>query len=246
MEKNEEKEFYNKIGKTIGWDFSHIKCEMIDNSLFQYFKEIKKVSKDTVLLDIGTGGGEKILNNITNATLVIGTDFSSEMINRAKENSKHRKDVRFIEMDSDKIDFPNCFFDIVCARHTPFNTEEVYRTLNINGYLFSEQVDEDDCAELKSIFRRGQGYETKIKQREIDEKELKENNYKEISFFDIIQDEYYKTEEDLLFLLNNTPIIPNFGKEKGDYEKFNQYVLKNTTDKGIYLKRKLYGIKCIK
>lgn len=57
-EKN-EKEFYDKIGSLIGWDFSMLKYELIDNSDFQYFDEInKQVTDQSILLDIGTGGGE--------------------------------------------------------------------------------------------------------------------------------------------------------------------------------------------
>lgn len=242
MENSEEKSFYNKIGKILGWDFSKMQCEIMDNSKFQYFNEINKISKNKILLDIGTGGGEKILSNIKNAKLIIGSDFSEEMIKRARENAKQRDDVKFILMNSDNIQFPNEFFDIICARHTPFNSKEVYRTLNNGGTLFSEQVDEDDCIELKEIFRRGQGYKAEIKQIEKDKQNLKQESFSYIKFYDIIQKEYYKTEEDLLFLLNNTPIIPNFGQEDGDYEKFNKYVSENTTEKGIYLKRKLYGI----
>ena len=115
---------------------------MIDNSPFQYFNEINKESKEKIILDIGTGGGEKILNNIKNAKLIIGTDFSKEMIKRAKENSKARNDVMFFEMDSNEIKFPTGFFDIVSARHTPFNTNEVFRVLKNGGILISEQVDE--------------------------------------------------------------------------------------------------------
>lgn len=242
MENSEEKAFYNKIGKTVGWDFSKMQCEIVDDSEFQYFNEINKVSKNKILLDIGTGGGEKILKNIKNTKLIIGSDFSEEMIKRARENAKQRYDVKFILMNSDNIQFPNEFFDIICARHTPFDSKEVYRTLNKNGMLFSEQVDEDDCIELKENFERGQGYQVEIKQIEKDKQNLKRESFSDIKFYDIIQEEYYKTEEDLLFLLNNTPIIPNFGKEEGDYEKFNKYVRENTTEKGICLKRKLYGI----
>lgn len=86
MGKNEEKQFYDKIGKTIGWNFSSVKCKMIDSSPFQYFNEINKESKEKIILDIGTGGGEKILNNIKNAKLIIGTDFSKEMIKKAKKD----------------------------------------------------------------------------------------------------------------------------------------------------------------
>lgn len=57
---------------------------------------------------------------------------------------------------------------------------------------------------------------------------------------------YYNTEEDLLFLLRNTPIIPNFGEEKNDYKKFNEYIEKYKTNKGILLERKLFGIRARK
>ncbi len=246
MEKNKEKQFYDKIGKTIGWDFSSIKCKMIDNSHFQYFNEINKECKEKIILDIGTGGGEKILNNIKNAKLIIGTDFSKEMIKRAQENSKARNDVMFFEMDSNEIKFPTGFFDIVSARHTPFNTNEVFRVLKNGGILISEQVDEDDCIDLKKIFGRGQGFAKKIKQREQDKINLINSGINDFEFYDIVQDEYYETEEDLLFLLNNTPIIPEFGKKENDYEKFNYYVEKNKTSNGIYLKRILYGLKAKK
>ena len=240
----EEKNFYNKVGKIIGWNFSKMKYKMEDNSEFQFFDEINaKVDSDTILLDIGTGGGEKLLNLISNKCLLkIGTDFSSEMVKCAnKQNMKGN--IRFFEMDSESINFPDGFFDIISARHTPFSAKEVYRTLKNNGYFFTEQIDEDDCLELKKTFCRGQGYNATIKlSREI-ENDIKDIKFEYVKFYDIIQKEYYEKEEDLLFLLNNTPIIPNFGNEKDDFCKFNEYVKRNTTDKGILLERKLFGIK---
>lgn len=244
---NKEKEFYNKIGKIIGWDFSQIKYDVIDNSKFQYFDEINNnISEDTLLLDIGTGGGEKLSNLISNNCLMkIGTDFSEEMIKIAKNNNKNKK-ICFFEMDSDKLNFPNEFFDIITARHTPFNMKEVIRLLKKDGLFFSEQIDEDDCKELKELFGRGQGYNEKCKLIDKIKEDIKKNDLKQIDFYDIIQEEYYKAEEDLLFLLNNTPIIPDFGKIKGDYANFNNYVERNSTDKGIRLNRRLFGIKVIK
>lgn len=244
---NIEKEFYNKIGKIIGWDFSKMKCEIIDNSKFQYFDEINNnISEDTILLDIGTGGGEKLTNLISNKCLLkIGTDFSKEMIKSAKNNNQNSR-IYFLEMDSNDIKFPNSFFDIVTARHTPFNLKEVYRLLKEDGIFISEQIDEDDCKELKQIFGRGQGLNAKDKLIDIIKSDMKETKYKKIEFFNILQEEYYKTEGDLLFLLNNTPIIPDFGKVKGDYGKFDKYVKENTHKKGILLNRHLFGIKVIK
>lgn len=174
--------------------------------------------------------------------MIVGSDFSEEMIKKAIINANGRNDAKFVVMDSNSILFPQSFFDIVCARHTPFNSEEVYRVLSDKGTLISEQVDENDCYELKKIFGRGQGFNTEIKQIDKDKESLKKAKFAEIKFYQIIQEEFYKTEEDLLFLLNNTPILPEFGKVEQDFEKFNYYVKNNTSKKGIYLKRELYGI----
>lgn len=239
-----EKEFYNKIGKIIGWDFSKIKYDVIDNSKFQYFDEINNnLTENTLLLDMGTGGGEKLSSLISNNCLLkIATDFSEEMIKIAKKNNKNSK-VCFFEMNSDNIKFPDCFFDIITARHTPFNAKEVYRLLKDNGMFFTEQIDEDDCKELKEIFGRGHGFDAEYKLIDNTKLDMQKSEFKKIEYFDILQEEYYKTEEDLLFLLNNTPIIPDFGKVKDDYEKFNKYVEKYESKKGILLIRRLFGVK---
>ena len=242
-----EKEFYDKIGKTIGWDFSKIKCDIIDNSKFNFFNEVNNnITNSTILLDIGTGGGEGLSNAISKKCLLkIGTDFSKEMIKTAKKNNKN-PNICFFEMDSNNIKFPDNFFDIVTARHTPFNENEIYRVLKKEGLFFSEQIDEEDCKELKEIFGRGQGFDVECNLRDTMELELKNKKFSRVEFFDIFQKEYYRTAEDLLFLLSNTPIIPYFGKDEGDYIKFNKYIEKNKTEKGILLNRKLFGIKARK
>lgn len=242
-----EKEFYDKIGKVMGWDFSTMKYDVVDNSEFRYFEEINKnITKNTILLDIGTGGGEKLTNCISDKCLLkIGTDFSKEMIKHANDNNKDNK-IRFVEMNSEKIEFPKDFFDIITARHTPFNSVEVYNALKENGLFFSEQIDEDDCKELKELFGRGQGFNLEPKLIDKIKEEIVKEKFKQIEFYDIIQNEYYKKEEDLLFLLHNTPIIPEFGKIQGDYEKFREYVEKNNTENGIILVRRLFGIKMVK
>ena len=68
---------------------------------------------------------------------------------------------------------------------------------------------------------------------------------------EIIQYEYYKTKDDLLALLLKTPILDDFSeldlsnnihRNQIEEELFNKYVANHTTDKGIELKRVLYGI----
>ena len=57
--------------------------------------------------------------------------------------------------------------------------------------------------------------------------------------------EYYKKKEDLIYLLERTPILNNFDLLK-DEEILNKYIEKYSTHKGILLKRKLYAIKLTK
>ena len=67
----------------------------------------------------------------------------------------------------------------------------------------------------------------------------------------ILQNEYYETEEDLMALLLKTPILDDFSEiENNDFEHrkiiekdlFDEYVKRYKTEKGILLKRVYYGI----
>ena len=51
----------------------------------------------TKILDLGTGGGEKVLRNFPIVKEIIATDFSKEMINTANKNlaKTERKDITF-------------------------------------------------------------------------------------------------------------------------------------------------------
>ena len=238
------KELYERVGKLHGWDFSKIKYTCADNSEFKYFDEINRVIKNTdLVLDIGTGGGEKVLKHLHDFGFLIGIDNCLAMICKANENLTHypNKRVCFLQMSSAKLKFPEEFFNIILARHACINSKEIYRCLKHGGYLFSEDIDESDCLELKRLFGRGQGFTVKEKLVERIKKDLA--NYKfSFQVYDIVQDEYYKTEDDLLFLLSNTPIIPNFGNSATDFEKLEKYITANKTEKGIHLKRRLFGI----
>ncbi len=79
-----ELEFYDGIKN---WDFSTIKY--IEENLTDW--DLYKILNDFALpnykiLDLGTGGGEKVLKNFPIVKEIIATDFSKEMINTADEN----------------------------------------------------------------------------------------------------------------------------------------------------------------
>lgn len=249
----QEKElnYYEKIGN---WDFSQIKCKTENLTNWNYWEKIKEnTNEKSLCLDLGTGGGEKVLNNYPDVGMLIATDFSEEMIKTAKENAKRypNKRVKFTKMNNLEMNFPKETFDLVSARHTIINAKQIYDCLVPGGIVVIRGVDKRDCWEIKELFGRGQAYNDEIAISEKDYQDLVEAGFKNIKKVKILQNEYYEKEDDLMALLLKTPILDDFSEISGkesvhrnvvEQDLFNEYVRKYKTEKGILLKRVLYGI----
>lgn len=246
-----EHEYYETIGN---WDFDQIKYKTEKQTNWDFYEKIKEyTNKDSVCLDLGTGGGEKVLKYYPEVGKIYATDFSEEMIKTAKENMKMypTRYVEFSQMDNLNMTFPDKMFDLISARHTVIDAKQIYNTLKDNGILIIEGVDQKDCWELKELFGRGQCFHDKVAISEKDYADLKEAGFAKIELVEILENEYYETEEDLLALLLKTPILDDFSEEdNSEFERgkeiekdlLEEYVKKNKKDKGILLKRVLYGI----
>ena len=250
MQENELKK-YEEIGN---WDFSDIKYITKQKSSWHYYNKINELSNQTsLLLDLGTGGGEKALNLLPDVGMIIGTDFSPKMIETANKNKLKfpNKRIKFVCMNNLNLTFPYNLFDIVSARHTIIDANQIYNVLAHNGYLIVEGVDKYDCWDLKELFGRGQAFNDSISISKIDLENIKSAGFKNVEFEEIVQYEYYETKYDLLALLLKTPILNDFSKNSTtndfyktdiDLELFNKYVKCHQTEYGIELKRVLYGI----
>ena len=244
MQENELK-YYETIGN---WDFDQIKYKTEKITDWDFYEKISRnINAESLCLDLGTGGGEKVLKNYPEVGMLIATDFSEEMVKTAKKNRTQypNKKVKFTQMDNLKMTFPKETFDLISARHTIINAKQIYECLAQGGTLIIEGVDKKDCWELKELFGRGQCYNDEIAISEKDYNDLKEAGFSQIEKIEILEDEYYETEEDLLALLLKTPILNEFhGSNNHIIEKdlFNKYIEKYKTNQGILLKRVLYGI----
>ena len=252
MEENKEEiEFYEKIGN---WDFSQIKCITENVTDWDFYEKIKEnTNEKSLCLDLGTGGGEKLLNGYPEVGMVIGTDLSNEMIKTAKANVKKypKKRVKFAKMSNLEMTFPKEMFDLISARHTIINAKQIYDCLVKDGTVVIRGVDKNDCLDLKKLFGRGQAYNDKISISEKDYLDLKEAGFEKIEKIEILANEYFETEDDLMVLLLKTPILDDFSeiekkeckhRESVEKDLFDEYVKRNKTEKGILLKRVLYGI----
>lgn len=239
-----EKSFYNEIGN---WDFSKIKNVSVNFTNWNYIEEIKNsMTSNSKVLDLGTADGKQIFKHYPECKEILGTDFSEEMIKTANENcgKYNRNDVHFKVMDNLNMDTESDYFDIVTARHTITDKQGIYNTLKIGGKLIIRGVDKLDCWSLKLIFKQGQGYNDIIPMSQKDYEEIINVGFKNVELIPLHIVEYYETKEDLLALLLKTPIIQN---ESWDYKNIDmtlldKYIIENSSEKGIRLIRRYYGI----
>ncbi len=248
---NNELDYYNRIKN---WDFSRISYEVESLTNWDMYKILnEKTTKNSRILDLGTGGGEKVINKFPEALEIVGTDFSQQMIKTAKENLKksNKKNIKFKVMDNLNMDTPDNYFDIVVARHTCIDAKQIYKTLKKDGLLLLRGVDKLDCWQLKRLFNRGQAFNDIKPISQIDYENILDAGFRNVELIPIYDREYFKTKDDLLALLLKTPILDNFSEENEntslikkdiDMQKLDEYIRNNTTDKGILLRRRYYGI----
>ncbi|GLX67907.1 class I SAM-dependent methyltransferase [Paenibacillus glycanilyticus] len=236
MNEIEYKDFYDRVGISNGWDFSKLRVTS-EGVTWQLYEEVKKKCSGTeVLLDIGTGGGENVLNMASSFLLGIGIDNSNGMMSTAQSNlnKANVSNVRFVQMSSECLQFPSEFFDVISCCHAPFSAGEAARVLKKGGFFLTQQVGEADKLNLKSAFGRGQSFGVEdgvLRDNYITQ--LQEAGFHIVELLEYDALEYYERPEDLIFLLKHTPIIPNFGQHQDDFSILNDFIANNRTPKGI-------------
>ena len=101
------------------------------------------------------------------------------------------------------------------------------------------------------VKRRGQSFNDTKPISQIDYENILEAGFKNVELISIYEREYYKTKDDLLALLLKNPILNYFSEENEnnnltenniDMQILNRYIENNTTNNGILLRRRYYGI----
>ncbi|VTR31446.1 Uncharacterized methyltransferase ycgJ [Actinobacillus pleuropneumoniae] len=235
MKSQEYKSFYDIVGALNGWDFSKVRW-ISEGVEWNFYDEVsKRCTSSDILLDIGTGGGENLLSIASKAALLVGIDLSHAMIETARNNKRKAaaSNVRFVQMDAGMLQFPEAFFDLISCRHSPFRASEVARVLTDDGVFLTQQVRECDKTNLAQAFGRGQSSREDGALMEDYKRELRLAGFRDIQCAEYDAVEYYEREEDLIFLLKHTPIIPGFGQEESDFRILQQFIEEHRTDLGI-------------
>lgn len=125
-----------------GWDFSHINGRTSEEPLPWSYDEIVRqyLNPDSILLDMGTGGGEYLLTfNHPHCNTYATEAYPPNFELCQKKLKPLGIDVRQVFNDN-SLPFENEMFDIIINRHESFDVNEVYRLLKPYGLFITQQV----------------------------------------------------------------------------------------------------------
>ncbi|NHJ47844.1 MAG: class I SAM-dependent methyltransferase [Asgard group archaeon] len=137
-----------------GWDFSYIANRMVmaplpwsyDSIVIPYIRKAKS------LLDMGTGGGEKLASLQPLPIKTYATEGYEPNFPIAKKRLEPLG-VKVVKVGSDdKLDFPDNFFEVIINRHESYSPEEVKRVLHPGGYFITQQVGPTNDVDINRFF----------------------------------------------------------------------------------------------
>jgi len=233
--------YYEYYERLANWSFDEFDIHsesLTDWNLYEILGSL--TDKDSHILDLGTGGGEKLLAYYPDCAGILGTDYSPQMIATANENLTRsgRKNITFKVMDNLKMDVPSDYFDIVVARHTITDPAQIYQCLKPGGHLLIRGVDKYDSWGLKMIFGGGQGYNDPVPVSITDYENVLNSGFADVELVPIHEREFFKDREVFKAFLGKVPILEG----EPDDKLLNEYISKNTVGGRIRLLRNYYGI----
>ena len=149
------------VGERRGWDFSRIR-EAHDPAPWDYLEVVRRYLLPTdLVLDVGTGGGEKLLSLAPHCATAVGIDSSDMMVEDACENlaASQASNVSFRVMRAEELEFADGSFDLVLNRHSVVDVTEASRVLRCGGYFITQQVGARNTRNICSLFGCGVGGE---------------------------------------------------------------------------------------
>ena len=201
---------------------------------------------DSRILDLGTAGGEKILEFFPDSAEILGTDYSPAMVETARANlaKSGRNNISFKVMDNLNMDVPDDHFDIVVARHTCTDPVQILKCMRPGGHQLIRGVDKHDCWNLKLIMGGGQGYNDPVPVSIVDYENVLKAGFADVELVPIHTREYFKDRETFKTFLASVPILIDVAIEGSplDESLLDEYISRNTVNGRIVLYRRYYGL----
>jgi SAM-dependent methyltransferase len=144
----------------VGWDFSNLDGRMWAAEPPWDFEVMcsAAIRDASRVLDLGTGGGERLIRLLESATRpwprVIATEGWAPNVPVATANLQPLG-VEVIAYDPEidtRMVCPDESFDLVMNRHEALDAKEIARVLQPGGILLTQQVDGNELPELRELF----------------------------------------------------------------------------------------------
>lgn len=150
----------------VGWDFSLLEGRLTSDDPWWDFERDcgSAMSGASRILDLGTGGGERLLRLLDGSDLhgrtVVATEGWEPNLAVADDALKP-SGVQVVWYDAEgggSMPFGEGAFDLVMSRHESLDAKEIARVLAPGGRLLTQQVDGRDAEQLHEWFDEGYLY----------------------------------------------------------------------------------------
>ena len=232
----ELKRIATSVGKREGWDFSRVR-DAREPVPWDYLDVVRRYLRPTDhVLDVGTGGGEKLLSLAACFDSAVGVDISPEMIETAQKNraAARADNVSFEVMRAEDLRFPGSEFDVVLNRHSVADVDEIVRVLRPGGYFVMQEVGQRNLENICSLFGCGPGGEYGQESQSINvlAQAFRERGCRVVCTAEYDVGYWFLDVESLIFLLKAIPIPEDFDIER-HWRQVNHIITEFSTPKGI-------------
>ncbi|MBI4018756.1 MAG: class I SAM-dependent methyltransferase [Candidatus Aenigmarchaeota archaeon] len=244
MGKGVDASFWDKVGSEIGYDFTSLRLYREGENCEEKFRRLvtNNICQNSVAIDIGVADGSFDISLSDKLKFIVGIDTSTKMIEKARQKLaiSGSRNVFLSISDGRELPFADAQFDISISRRGPSTSSmefllETKRILNRGGIFLEITIGEKDKENIKRIFGRGQNYTALMAGRsEMLRKKamLQKAGFVDIEVSEMNSAEFYESVEDIMFLLRNTPIIPDFNRIN-DMEYIHKLMKDAKTERGI-------------
>jgi SAM-dependent methyltransferase len=131
-----------------GWDFGGMNVLRQPVPWDYHDVVLRYLRSSDVVLDVGTGAGERLRDLAASFGQGLGIDIDPDMVRLARENPAPGN-LRF-RVGSERLESVPGTFDVILDRHAPFDLSAIAAHLRPGGYFITEQVGERNMACVKA------------------------------------------------------------------------------------------------
>jgi SAM-dependent methyltransferase len=139
-----------------GWDFTGMNV-LRQPVPWEYLEVVPRYLRATdVVLDVGTGAGERLRDLASSFGHGLGIDVDPEMVRLARENQA-AGNVSF-RVGSERLESVPGTFDVILDRHAPFDLTAIEAHLRPGGFFITQQVGERNMTCVKTALGQVLGH----------------------------------------------------------------------------------------